>query len=248
MCFQNRQTILSKQITTKEPVKGVLMSYTLTDLRIPLSYEVSLAPISSFGTGNTVTRTIQYSERKSPSSYTPYSMHYLRCPIHLFFILKLSFPLGSVIFLIWYFIWASAKHSRASCGMGIRVRIPINRGHAFQMWAFAFGIRVNWDVKRVAVIVWSVCWWLQNRPAVSAPELSLDLRKRWYLIPLDSLSIFNSQSQHYSNQTNLEKMNGLLEDTNPFLMSTQTFQFSNLIGRVLFINYNKVIWCLFING
>uniref|UniRef100_A0A673JLW2 MAM domain containing glycosylphosphatidylinositol anchor 1 n=1 Tax=Sinocyclocheilus rhinocerous TaxID=307959 RepID=A0A673JLW2_9TELE len=59
---QNRQTVLSKQITTKEPVKGVLMSYTLTDLRIPLSYEVSLTPITSYGTGNTVTRTIQYSE------------------------------------------------------------------------------------------------------------------------------------------------------------------------------------------
>ncbi|XP_073776392.1 MAM domain-containing glycosylphosphatidylinositol anchor protein 1 isoform X2 [Danio rerio] len=59
---QNRQTVLSKQITTKEPAKGVLMSYTLTELRIPLSYEVSLAPITSFATGNTVTRTIQYSE------------------------------------------------------------------------------------------------------------------------------------------------------------------------------------------
>ncbi|XP_016101719.1 MAM domain-containing glycosylphosphatidylinositol anchor protein 1-like [Sinocyclocheilus grahami] len=59
---QNRQTVLSKQITTKEPVKGVLMSYTLMDLRIPLPYEVSLTPITSYGTGNTVTRTIQYSE------------------------------------------------------------------------------------------------------------------------------------------------------------------------------------------
>uniref|UniRef100_A0A673J960 MAM domain-containing glycosylphosphatidylinositol anchor protein 1-like n=1 Tax=Sinocyclocheilus rhinocerous TaxID=307959 RepID=A0A673J960_9TELE len=69
---QNRQTILSKQITTKEPVKGVLMSYTLMDLRIPLSYEVSLTPITSFGTGNTVTRTIQYSE---PYTYPRPSDH-----------------------------------------------------------------------------------------------------------------------------------------------------------------------------
>uniref|UniRef100_A0A8C1UFW2 MAM domain containing glycosylphosphatidylinositol anchor 1 n=1 Tax=Cyprinus carpio TaxID=7962 RepID=A0A8C1UFW2_CYPCA len=69
---QNRQTVLSKQITTKEPVKGVLMSYTLTDLRIPLSYEVSLTPITSFGTGNTVTRSIQYSE---PYTYPRPSDH-----------------------------------------------------------------------------------------------------------------------------------------------------------------------------
>ncbi len=161
-----------KQITTKEPVKGVLMSYTLMDLRIPVSYEVSLTPITSFGTGNTVTRTIQYSERKSPSSYTPYSMQDLRCPIHLFFILKLSFQVGTITFLMnfdfFIYIRASAKHSWASCGIGIRVRIvkilmiPINRGHAFQMWGFAFGIMVNWDVKRVSVIVWSVCWWLQT--------------------------------------------------------------------------------------
>uniref|UniRef100_A0A9J8D591 MAM domain containing glycosylphosphatidylinositol anchor 1 n=2 Tax=Cyprinus carpio TaxID=7962 RepID=A0A9J8D591_CYPCA len=69
---QNRQAILSKQITTKEPLKGVLMSYTLTDLRIPLSYEVSLTPITSYGTGNTVTRTIQYSE---PYTYPRPSDH-----------------------------------------------------------------------------------------------------------------------------------------------------------------------------
>ncbi|TRY74172.1 hypothetical protein DNTS_008636 [Danionella cerebrum] len=72
MMAKSRQTVLSRQITTKEPLKGVLMSYTLTDLRIPLSYEVSLAPITSFATGNTVTRTIQYSEPytyQRPSDY-----------------------------------------------------------------------------------------------------------------------------------------------------------------------------------
>ncbi|KAK3573176.1 hypothetical protein QTP86_014847, partial [Hemibagrus guttatus] len=56
------QKVMSKQINTREPVKGVLMSYTIIDLRIPLSYEVCLTPITAFGTGDTVTRTIQYSE------------------------------------------------------------------------------------------------------------------------------------------------------------------------------------------
>ncbi|KAI7805265.1 putative MAM domain-containing glycosylphosphatidylinositol anchor protein 1-like [Triplophysa rosa] len=69
---QNGQKILSKQINTKEPVKGVLMSYTLTDLRIPVSYEVSLAPITSFVTGDSVTRIIQYSE---PYTYPRPSDH-----------------------------------------------------------------------------------------------------------------------------------------------------------------------------
>ncbi|XP_065152190.1 MAM domain-containing glycosylphosphatidylinositol anchor protein 1 isoform X1 [Paramisgurnus dabryanus] len=69
---QNGQNILSKQINTKEPMKGVLMSYTLTDLRIPLSYEVSLTPITTFSTGDTVTRTIQYSE---PYTYPRPSDH-----------------------------------------------------------------------------------------------------------------------------------------------------------------------------
>lgn len=62
--MQTGQKVLSKQIT-KEPAKGVLMSYIIMDLRIPLSYDVGLTPITNFGTGDTVTRTIQYSERKS---------------------------------------------------------------------------------------------------------------------------------------------------------------------------------------
>lgn len=64
VCMQMGQKVMSKQINTREPMKGVLMSYTLSDLRIPLSYEVGLTPITAFGTGDTVTRTIQYSERK----------------------------------------------------------------------------------------------------------------------------------------------------------------------------------------
>ncbi|XP_072533517.1 MAM domain-containing glycosylphosphatidylinositol anchor protein 1 isoform X1 [Salminus brasiliensis] len=69
---QRGQKVLSKQINTKEPIKGVLMSYMITDLRIPLSYEVGLTPITTFGTGDTVTRTIQYSE---PYTYPRPSDH-----------------------------------------------------------------------------------------------------------------------------------------------------------------------------
>ncbi|XP_030628082.1 MAM domain-containing glycosylphosphatidylinositol anchor protein 1 [Chanos chanos] len=59
---QNGQRVLSRQINVKEPVKGVLMSYTLIDLRIPLSYEVGLTPITTFVRGDTITRIIRYSE------------------------------------------------------------------------------------------------------------------------------------------------------------------------------------------
>ncbi|XP_017550923.1 MAM domain-containing glycosylphosphatidylinositol anchor protein 1 [Pygocentrus nattereri] len=69
---QMGQKVLSKQINTREPVKGVLMSYTIMDLRIPLSYEVGLTPITSFAAGDTVTRTIQYSE---PYTYPRPSDH-----------------------------------------------------------------------------------------------------------------------------------------------------------------------------
>ena len=57
----------------KEPEKGVLMSHTITDLRIPLSYEVRLAPITTYRTGEYVSRIIQYSERESYSK--PFSSH-----------------------------------------------------------------------------------------------------------------------------------------------------------------------------
>ncbi|XP_046692968.1 MAM domain-containing glycosylphosphatidylinositol anchor protein 1 [Silurus meridionalis] len=70
--LQNGQKVMSKQLNTKEPIKGVLMSHVLTDLRIPLSYEVGLTPITAFGTGDTVTRTIQYSE---PYTYPRPSDH-----------------------------------------------------------------------------------------------------------------------------------------------------------------------------
>uniref|UniRef100_A0AAQ6AII5 MAM domain containing glycosylphosphatidylinositol anchor 1 n=1 Tax=Amphiprion ocellaris TaxID=80972 RepID=A0AAQ6AII5_AMPOC len=42
--------------------KGVLMSHTISDLRIPLSYEVRLAPVTTYSTGDYVSRIIQYSE------------------------------------------------------------------------------------------------------------------------------------------------------------------------------------------
>ncbi|KAK7912717.1 hypothetical protein WMY93_012928 [Mugilogobius chulae] len=43
---KNKQNLLSKQMDLKgkEPEKGVLLSFAITDLRIPLSYEVRLAP------------------------------------------------------------------------------------------------------------------------------------------------------------------------------------------------------------
>ena len=63
----SKQSVLSKQIDLKgvEPVKGVLLSYVITDLRIPGSYEVRLAPITTYSTGDYITRIIQYSERAS---------------------------------------------------------------------------------------------------------------------------------------------------------------------------------------
>jgi hypothetical protein len=59
----NQMNLFSKQID-KEPVKGGLMSYILTDLKIPLSYEIRLAPITTYSTGDYVSRTIKYSERE----------------------------------------------------------------------------------------------------------------------------------------------------------------------------------------
>ncbi|XP_014065463.1 MAM domain-containing glycosylphosphatidylinositol anchor protein 1 [Salmo salar] len=58
----NQMNLFSKQINTKEPVKGSLMSYILTDLKIPLSYEIRLAPITTYSTGDYVSRTIKYTE------------------------------------------------------------------------------------------------------------------------------------------------------------------------------------------
>lgn len=65
--MQNKQNLLSKQIDLKgkAPEKGVLMSYAVSDLKIPLSYEVRLAPITTYSTGDYVSRIIQYSERES---------------------------------------------------------------------------------------------------------------------------------------------------------------------------------------
>lgn len=65
--MQNKQNLLSKQIDLKgkTPEKGVLMSYAVSDLKIPLSYEVRLAPITTYSTGDYVSRIIQYSERES---------------------------------------------------------------------------------------------------------------------------------------------------------------------------------------
>uniref|UniRef100_A0A669ELE5 MAM domain containing glycosylphosphatidylinositol anchor 1 n=1 Tax=Oreochromis niloticus TaxID=8128 RepID=A0A669ELE5_ORENI len=71
---KNKQNLLSKQIDLKgkAPEKGVLMSYTVSDLKIPLSYEVRLAPITTYSTGDYVSRIIQYSE---PYTYPRPSDH-----------------------------------------------------------------------------------------------------------------------------------------------------------------------------
>nr|XP_057945716.1 MAM domain-containing glycosylphosphatidylinositol anchor protein 1 isoform X1 [Doryrhamphus excisus]XP_057945717.1 MAM domain-containing glycosylphosphatidylinositol anchor protein 1 isoform X1 [Doryrhamphus excisus] len=71
---KNKQNLLSKQIALKgkEPEKGVLMSYIIPDLRIPLSYEVQLSPITTYSTGEYVSRIIQYSE---PYTYPRPSDH-----------------------------------------------------------------------------------------------------------------------------------------------------------------------------
>lgn len=65
--IQNKQSLQSKHINLKgrEPEKGVLLSHTISDLRIPLSYEVRLAPITTYSTGDYISRIIQYSERKT---------------------------------------------------------------------------------------------------------------------------------------------------------------------------------------
>ncbi|KAM7423853.1 hypothetical protein PAMA_000289 [Pampus argenteus] len=71
---KNKQNLLKGQIDLKgkEPEKGVLMSHVIPDLRIPLSYEVRLAPITTYSTGDYVSRIIQYSE---PYTYPRPSDH-----------------------------------------------------------------------------------------------------------------------------------------------------------------------------
>ncbi|MGH0143115.1 UNVERIFIED_CONTAM: hypothetical protein FKN15_035340 [Acipenser sinensis] len=60
----NLQSYMSKQIQVGTPQKGVLLQDTLTDLKIPLSYEVRLTPITNFGPGDTAMRIIQYIEHQ----------------------------------------------------------------------------------------------------------------------------------------------------------------------------------------
>ncbi|XP_037345321.2 MAM domain-containing glycosylphosphatidylinositol anchor protein 1 isoform X1 [Pungitius pungitius] len=71
---KNKQNVLWKQIDLKgkEPEQGVLISHTISDLKIPLSYEVRLSPITTYSTGDFVSRIIQYSE---PYTYPRPSDH-----------------------------------------------------------------------------------------------------------------------------------------------------------------------------
>uniref|UniRef100_A0AAX7USA9 MAM domain containing glycosylphosphatidylinositol anchor 1 n=1 Tax=Astatotilapia calliptera TaxID=8154 RepID=A0AAX7USA9_ASTCA len=69
---RNTMQIKEKQQISLTPEKGVLMSYAVSDLKIPLSYEVRLAPITTYSTGDYVSRIIQYSE---PYTYPRPSDH-----------------------------------------------------------------------------------------------------------------------------------------------------------------------------
>uniref|UniRef100_A0A1A8FTJ5 MAM domain containing glycosylphosphatidylinositol anchor 1 n=1 Tax=Nothobranchius korthausae TaxID=1143690 RepID=A0A1A8FTJ5_9TELE len=71
---KNGKILQSKQIDLRgiEPEKGVLLSNTISDLKIPLAYEVRLAPITTFTAGDYVSRIIQYSE---PYTYPRSSDH-----------------------------------------------------------------------------------------------------------------------------------------------------------------------------
>ncbi|MGH0143242.1 UNVERIFIED_CONTAM: hypothetical protein FKN15_078375 [Acipenser sinensis] len=61
----NFQSYMSKQIQVGTPQKGVLLQHILSDLKIPLSYEVRLTPITNFGPGDTSMRIIEYSEHQA---------------------------------------------------------------------------------------------------------------------------------------------------------------------------------------
>ncbi|KAJ8401175.1 hypothetical protein AAFF_G00387570, partial [Aldrovandia affinis] len=69
---QQRETVLSKQINVKEPQKGDLLSYTLTDLRIPMGYEIWITAVTMYGQGDPAYRIIRYSE---PYTYLRPSDH-----------------------------------------------------------------------------------------------------------------------------------------------------------------------------
>ncbi|KAM6942984.1 MAM domain-containing glycosylphosphatidylinositol anchor protein 1 [Xenentodon cancila] len=71
---KNKMNVLAKQIDVRDkgPEKGVLMSHTISDLKIPMSYEVRLAPITTYSTGDYVSRIIQYTE---PYTYPRASDH-----------------------------------------------------------------------------------------------------------------------------------------------------------------------------
>ncbi|XP_055010948.1 MAM domain-containing glycosylphosphatidylinositol anchor protein 1 [Boleophthalmus pectinirostris] len=67
-----KSNYLTKMVQMRRVQRRVLQSYTITDLRIPLSYEVRLAPITTYSTGDYVSRIIQYSE---PYTYPRPSDH-----------------------------------------------------------------------------------------------------------------------------------------------------------------------------
>lgn len=88
--------------------------------------------------------------------------------------------------------------------------IPISRGHAFQMWALALWIMLNWDVKSMAGIVCWVCWWQQN--SRNRPELrnADKIQSHWIVFQssIPNLSIYSCQTKKWATS----RTNGLLED------------------------------------
>nr|XP_028580216.1 MAM domain-containing glycosylphosphatidylinositol anchor protein 1 isoform X4 [Podarcis muralis] len=62
----NHRDLPPKSISVRKVEKGMLQEYLLTDLKVPLSYEVRLTPLTRFGSGDMATRTIHYIE---PISY-----------------------------------------------------------------------------------------------------------------------------------------------------------------------------------
>ncbi|OCT79549.1 hypothetical protein XELAEV_18026358mg [Xenopus laevis] len=59
----NLRNIMIKDIPVRGIQKGQLQQYLLTDLKANQSYEVQLTPYTSFGTGDSASRIIQYTER-----------------------------------------------------------------------------------------------------------------------------------------------------------------------------------------
>ncbi|XP_053568668.1 MAM domain-containing glycosylphosphatidylinositol anchor protein 1 [Bombina bombina] len=59
---QKLRSVISKNIPIRDTQKGFLHQFLITNLRIPLSYEVQLTPFTIYGAGDPATRKLQYTE------------------------------------------------------------------------------------------------------------------------------------------------------------------------------------------